>query len=166
MMCSLEDGDVVEVFVRHLVDEAIVAPMLIENGSHVDMGEFGSAFNTRPCESENLNFGVDEDHLNSEDVVATFSTSPSFNTATADIVGDDDIDIGPAGPDFSEVEVEGSGYSTEDSVESEAELVGDDDEEEYGSDVHEKVRELRAEKRSFQRRKKREKYQLTMKRYQ
>ena len=50
----------------------------------------------------------------------------------------------------------GSDYSTEDSVESEAELVGNDDEEEYGSDVHEEVRELRVEKRRFQRRKRRE----------
>ncbi|KAK4721823.1 hypothetical protein R3W88_012056 [Solanum pinnatisectum] len=87
MMCSLEDGDEVEVFVRHLVDEAIVGPMLIENNSHVDMGESGSAFNKRPSESENFNFGVGEDHLN--------------NDAT-----DDDIDVGPAGPDFpEEVEV-------------------------------------------------------------
>ncbi|KAK6803630.1 hypothetical protein RDI58_001414 [Solanum bulbocastanum] len=135
MMCSLEDGDEVEVFVRHLVDEAIVGPMLIENNSHVDMGESGSAFNKRPSESENFNFGVDG--------------------ATADGATDDDIDVGPAGPDFPE-EIEGSDYSTEDSVESEAELVGDDDEEEYGSDVHDEVRELRAEKRSFQRRKRRE----------
>ncbi|KAK4724662.1 hypothetical protein R3W88_027441 [Solanum pinnatisectum] len=81
MMCSLEDGDEVEVFVRHLVDEAIVGPMLIENNSHVDMGESGSAFNTRPSESENFSFGVGEDHLN--------------NGAT-----DDDIDVGLAGPDF------------------------------------------------------------------
>ncbi|KAK4732691.1 hypothetical protein R3W88_025679 [Solanum pinnatisectum] len=130
MMCSLEDGDEVKVFVRHLVDEAIVGPMLIENNSHVDMGESGSAFNTRPSESENFNFGVDG--------------------AT-----DDDTDVGPVGPDFPE-KVEGSDYSIEDSVESEAELVEDDDEEEYGSDVHEEVRELRAEKRSFQRRKRRE----------
>ncbi|KAH0706288.1 hypothetical protein KY285_010794 [Solanum tuberosum] len=169
MMCSLEDGDVVEVFVRHLVDEAIMGPMLIENGSHVDTGESGSTFNTRPSESKNYNFGVGEHHLNSKDHVATFSTSPPFTTtphfntatadgATVDVVGDDDIDVGPAGPDFSEEEkVEDSDYSTEDSVESEAELVGDDDEEEYGSDVHEEVRELRAEKRSFQRRKRREK---------
>ncbi|KAH0683437.1 hypothetical protein KY290_022038 [Solanum tuberosum] len=156
MMCSLEDGDEVEVFVRHLVDEAIVGPMLIESGSHVDMGESGSAFNTRPSESENFNFRVGEDHLNSEDHVATFSTSLPFNTATADGANDDDIDIGLAGPDFSKEEVEGFDYSTEDSVESEAELVGDDDEEEYGSDVHEEIRELRAEKRSFQRRKRRE----------
>ncbi|KAH0711859.1 hypothetical protein KY289_007818 [Solanum tuberosum] len=135
-MCFLENGDVVEVFVRHLVDEAIVGPMLIENG---DMGESGSTFNTRPSESENFNFGVSEDHLNSEDHVATFSTShhftttPPFNIATADgatvdgatvdVIGDNDIDVGPAGPDFSKEEVEGSDYSTEDSVESEAELV-------------------------------------------
>ncbi|WMV40548.1 hypothetical protein MTR67_033933 [Solanum verrucosum] len=143
MTCSLEDGDEVEVFVRHLVDEAILGPMLIENGSHVDMGESGSAFNTRPNESENFNFGVGEDHLNSEDPVATFSTSPPFtttppfNTATADGTTtdgatDDDIDVSPAGLDFLEEEVEGSDYSTEDSVESEAKLVGDDDEEEYG----------------------------------
>ncbi|KAK4721099.1 hypothetical protein R3W88_011332 [Solanum pinnatisectum] len=167
MMCSLEDGDEVEVFVRHLVDEAIVGPMLIKNNSHVDMGESGLTFNTRPNESENFNFAVGEDHLNNEDPVATFLTSPffttippftttpPFNTATADGATDDDIDVGLAGPDFPE-EVEGSDYSTEDSVESEAELVGDDDEEEYGSDVHEEVRELRAEKRGFQRRKRRE----------
>ncbi|KAH0781784.1 hypothetical protein KY290_001382 [Solanum tuberosum] len=118
-----------------------MAPMLIENGSHVDIGESDSTFNTRPSESENLNFGVGEDYLN--------------NGATADIVGDDDIDVGLAGPDFSK-EVEGSDYSIEDNVESEAELVGDDDEEEYDSDVHEEVRELRGEKRTFQRRKRRE----------
>ncbi|WMV32539.1 hypothetical protein MTR67_025924 [Solanum verrucosum] len=156
----LKDGDVVEVVVRHLVDEAIVGPMLIENGSYVDMGESGSSFNTRPSESENFNFGVGEDHLNSMDPVATFSTSPPFattppfNTTTADGVGDDDIDVCPAGPDFSEEEVEGSDYSTDDSVE--AELVENDDEKEYDNDVHEEVRELRAEKRSLQRRKRRE----------
>ncbi|KAK6788801.1 hypothetical protein RDI58_012599 [Solanum bulbocastanum] len=120
----------------------------------VDMGESGSAFNTRLSENENFNFGVGEDHLNNEDRVATFSTSPSFtiippftatptfNTviadgATADSATDDDIDVGPA----------------QKNIESEAELVKDDDEEDYGSDVHEEVRELRAEKRSFQRRK-------------
>ncbi|KAK6793813.1 hypothetical protein RDI58_007266 [Solanum bulbocastanum] len=67
----------------------------------------------------------------SEEPVATFSTSPPFTTtppfniatadgATVDVVGDDDIYVGPAGPDFSEEEVMGSDYSTEDSVESEA----------------------------------------------
>ena len=66
MMCSLEDGEEVEVFVRHLVDEAIMGPMLIEYGSHVDIGESCAAFNARPSESENFNFGVGEDHLNSE----------------------------------------------------------------------------------------------------
>ncbi|KAH0698567.1 hypothetical protein KY284_012782 [Solanum tuberosum] len=101
MKCSLEDGDVVEVFVKHLVDEPIVGSMLIENDSHVDMGESGSAFNIRTSESKNFNFGVGEDHLNSKNHFATFSTShlftttPPFNTAdgaTADVVEDDDID--------------------------------------------------------------------------
>ncbi|KAH0679679.1 hypothetical protein KY284_020764 [Solanum tuberosum] len=124
MMCSLEDGDVVEVFVKHLADELTVEPMLIENGNHVDMGESG------------------EDHLNSEDPFATFSTSSLFTStphATTDgaTIGDDNIDVGPAGSDFSKEEVEYFDYSTEDSVEFEAELVGDDDEEEYRSDVHE-----------------------------
>ena len=141
MMCFLEDGDEVEVFVRHLIDEAIVWPMLIENGNNVDMGESCAAFNARPSESENFNLGIGEDHLNTEDPAATFSishpftTTPPFNTATADGASAD---------------------GATDSVESEAELFGDDDEEEYGSDVHEEVRELRDGRRSFQRRKRRE----------
>ena len=57
MMCSLEDGDEVKLFVRHLVDLAIVGPMLIEYGSHVDMGDSCATFNARPSESENFNFG-------------------------------------------------------------------------------------------------------------
>jgi len=43
------------------------------------------------------------------------------------------------------VEEDGSDYLIEDRVETGGELVGDDDVE-YGSDVHEDVRELRAEK--------------------
>ncbi|KAF3617852.1 putative C2 and GRAM domain-containing protein-like [Capsicum annuum] len=89
-----------------------------------------------------------------------FNTTPLFTTAlsaaaTTDAAVDD-IDVGPAGSNFLEEKVEASDYSTEDSVESEGELVGDDDEEEYGSNVHEEVRELRAEKRKFQRRKRNE----------
>ena len=71
------------------------------------MEESGAAFNTKPSESENFNFGVGEDYLNSEDHVATFSTShpftikppftttPPFNTATVDGAPDDEIDVGP-----------------------------------------------------------------------
>ena len=81
---------------------------------------------------------------------------PHLLSLTIDFVEDDDIDVCPAGPDFSEEEVEGFDYSTEDSVESEVELVGDDDEEKYDSDIHEEVRELRAENKSFQRIKSRE----------
>ncbi|KAF3662153.1 hypothetical protein FXO37_12578 [Capsicum annuum] len=89
-------------------------------------------------------------------VVAASVALPSA-AATSVVAGSataiDDIDVGPAGSDFSEEEVEGSNYSTEDSVESEGELAGDNDNEENGSDVHEEVRDLRAEKRKFQRRK-------------
>ena len=44
-------------------------------------------------------------------------------------------------------EIEDFDYLTEDTVKSEAELVGHDDEEDYGSDVHEEVTELRVEKK-------------------
>ncbi|PHT58147.1 hypothetical protein CQW23_00510 [Capsicum baccatum] len=87
-------------------------------------------------------------------VASRSAAAPSVIASSAAAV--DDIDVGPAGSDFSEEEIEGSDYSTEDSVESERELVGDDDDEKYGSDVHKEVRELRYEKRKFQRRKRKE----------
>ena len=96
-----------EVIVRHLVYETIVGPILIEKGSYVDMGEFCSSFITRPSESENLNFRVGEDHLNSEDPIATFSTTPPFtttppfNTSTVDCASaDGEIDVCIVGPYF------------------------------------------------------------------
>ena len=115
-----------EVFVRNLVDEAIVGPMLLENGSHVDMKESGSTFNTRSSESENFNLGIGENHIYSGNPVSTFSTSPPFNItplfniSTVDGATDNDIDVGPARPDFLKEEVESSYYSTEENVESEA----------------------------------------------
>ncbi|KAK6780066.1 hypothetical protein RDI58_022250 [Solanum bulbocastanum] len=91
------------------------------------------------------------------------STDPDPDLATADpvsvdltIVDPNNIDVGPVGSDL--VEGDGSDYSTEESVDTVGELVGDDDED-YGSDVHEEVRELRAEKRTFQRRKRNERVQ-------
>ncbi|KAH0655964.1 hypothetical protein KY285_030846 [Solanum tuberosum] len=72
------------------------------------------------------------------------------NPNTEDV---DDLVSGPVESDF--LEEEGSDYSTKDSVESECGLVGDYDED-YDSDVHEEVRELRTEKRYFQRRKRKE----------
>ncbi|KAF3670431.1 hypothetical protein FXO37_08560 [Capsicum annuum] len=61
------------------------------------------------------------------------AAAPSVTTGSAAAV--DDIDVGPAGK---------------------RELIGDDDDEEYGLDVHKEVRELRAEQRKFQRRKRKE----------
>ncbi|KAG5577593.1 hypothetical protein H5410_057727 [Solanum commersonii] len=192
---SLEDGDIVEVYVKHLIDDAVVDPTLIllENVPHGDMEESGSTFN-----KVNEQSGVGEDPFTTFDTrsastptpptttssprspftTTTHSTttaapkspstktpptttaaprSPSTTTpvtaANPSIEDADDLVSGPVESDF--LEKEGSDYSTEDSVESECGLVGDD-EEDYGSDVHEEVRELRAEKRSFQRRKRKE----------
>ncbi|KAF3680627.1 hypothetical protein FXO38_02203 [Capsicum annuum] len=71
-------------------------------------------------------------------VASPSTVVPSVTAPSADAV--DDIDVGPAGSDFSEEEVESYDYSTEDSVDLEEELVGDDDDEEYDSDIHEEVR--------------------------
>ncbi|KAF3625516.1 hypothetical protein FXO38_29736 [Capsicum annuum] len=62
-------------------------------------------------------------------VASPSAAATSVAVGSAAVV--DDIDVGPAG----------------------RELVGDDTDEEYGTDVHEEVKELRADKRKFQRRK-------------
>ncbi|WMV51386.1 hypothetical protein MTR67_044771 [Solanum verrucosum] len=77
----------------------------------------------------------------------------SVDPTTVDL---NDTDVGLVG--FDLVEEDSSDYSTEESVDTKGELVGDDDED-YDSDVHEEVRELRAEKKTFQRRKRNEKEQ-------
>ncbi|KAF3633322.1 putative C2 and GRAM domain-containing protein-like [Capsicum annuum] len=202
MMCSLKNGDEMDVFVKHLVDEPIVVnptPMFLENVSVGNMEKSGASFDNRP------NSIVGEDHINVEDPFTSFSTSPPCTTIPYFSIADsatacsasaptaapsiatstaapsvaapsaaqpsaavgtdaspsvvvsstdavDDIYVGPTGSDFSE-EVEGSDYFTEDSVDSEEELVGDYNDEECGSDVHEEVMELRVERRKFQRRK-------------
>ena len=83
-----------------------MGPKLTLNVIHVDMGESCADFYARPSKSENLNFWIHKDHLNSEDPTATFSTShlftttPPFNIATADGGSDYEIDVYPAGPDL------------------------------------------------------------------
>ncbi|KAG5620884.1 hypothetical protein H5410_006102 [Solanum commersonii] len=173
LSCSLEDTDIVEVYVKHLIDDAVVDPTLIllENVPHGDMEESGSTFN-----KVNEQSGVGEDPFTTFDTrsastptpptttssprspftTTTYSTttvapkspptttaaprSPSNTTlvtaANPSIEDADDLVSGPVESDF--LEKEGSDYSTEDSVESECGLVGDDDED-YGSDVHEEV---------------------------
>jgi len=165
LSCSLEDGDIVEVYVKHLIDDAVVDPtlFLLENVPHGDMEESGSTFN-----KVNEQSGVGEDPFTTFDTGSASTPTPPTTTTAAprspstttpvtaanpSIEDVDDLVSGPVESDF--LEEEGSDYSTEDSVESECGLVGDDDED-YGSDVHEEVRELRAEKRSFQRRKRKE----------
>ncbi|KAF3678158.1 hypothetical protein FXO37_04520 [Capsicum annuum] len=76
------------------------------------------------------------------------TAAPSVAARIADAV--DDIDVGPTESDFLG-KVEGSDYSTEDSVDLEEELVRYDDDEDCGSDVHKEVRKFRVEKKKFQR---------------
>ncbi|MCE3052090.1 hypothetical protein HAX54_051579 [Datura stramonium] len=199
-----ENGDIVEVYVDHLIDETLAVPTLLENVSHGDMKESGSSFNKRAEQSDGENIevgeGIGEDTLNGEQPLTTTLATTSAATrasgatrasstttpvttsctttygttsapssangngpasasangygsdpATAD---SDDPDLGLVGSDF--IDEEGSDYSTDDSVESEGGLVGDD-EEDYGRNMHEEVRELRAEKKTFQRRKRKRK---------
>ncbi|KAF3627134.1 hypothetical protein FXO38_28901 [Capsicum annuum] len=116
-MCSKKDGDEVEVFVNHSVDEPIMGPTLLENVNHGDMKESGASFNTRP------NFRAGEDYLNMENPFTSFSTSPPFNTtphfttttsaaapsiASPSAATVDDIDVGPTGSDLLQEEVEDS----------------------------------------------------------
>ncbi|KAH0758088.1 hypothetical protein KY290_021581 [Solanum tuberosum] len=193
LCCSLEDGDIVEIYVKHMIDEAVVDPnlILLKNVSHADKEESGSTFNKGAEPNCGPNIVVGDETLSGEDLFTTTpqttvataakasSTSTPINTtnpsttnhastdpdpATANPISIDpttvdpnDIDVGPVRSDL--VEEDGSDYSTEESVDTEGELVRDDDED-YGSDVHEEVRELRAENRTFQRRKRNERVQV------
>ncbi|KAH0743615.1 hypothetical protein KY290_031608 [Solanum tuberosum] len=205
LSCSLEDGDIVEVYVKNLIDDAVVDPTLIllENVPHWDIEESGSTIN-----KVNEQSGVGEDPFTTFDTryvstptpptttyaprspstTTTHSTttvaprSPSTKTpptitvahrssstttpvtvanpSTEDV---DDLVSGPVESDF--LKEEGFDYSTEDNVESECGLVGDDDKDD-GSDVQEEVRELRVERNIFKEEKEKREYQLILKRYQ
>ncbi|KAH0732504.1 hypothetical protein KY290_003429 [Solanum tuberosum] len=189
LCCSLEDGDIVEIYVKHMIDETFVDPdlILLENVSHEDRAESNSTFNKGAEPNCGPNIVVGDENLSGED---PFTTTPQTTAATVarassistpinitnsattdpastypdpDLVSVDpttvdlnDIDVSPFGSDL--VEEDGSDYSTEESVDIEGELVGDDDED-YDSDVPEEVRELRAKKRTFRRRKRNKRVQ-------
>ncbi|WMV32710.1 hypothetical protein MTR67_026095 [Solanum verrucosum] len=207
LSCSLEDGDIVEVYVKHLIDDAVVDPTLIllENVPHRDIEEFGSTFN-----KVNEQSGVGEDPFTTFDTrsastpthptttsaprspstTTTHSTtalptttaalrspftknppttivalrSPSTKTpVTAANPSTEDADLVSGAVESDFLEKEDFDYSTEDSVESECGLVGDDNED-YGSDVHEEVRELRLKIDLFKEEKEKREYQLILKR--
>ncbi|KAK6802252.1 hypothetical protein RDI58_000032 [Solanum bulbocastanum] len=191
LCCSLEDGDIVEIYVKHIVDPDLI---LLEKVSHEDREDSGSTFNKGAEPNCGPNIVVGDETLSGEDpftttpqtttVTATKASSTSTpinttNTSTINLatnpastdldpataypisvdpttVDPNNIDVGPVG--FDLVERNGSNYSTEESDDTEGELVGDDDED-YGSDVHDEVRELMAENRTFQKRKRNERVQ-------
>ncbi|KAH0732253.1 hypothetical protein KY289_003441 [Solanum tuberosum] len=136
-MCNcLQNGAILEVYV-HMPEE-----------------EYGATFNkvgiTENRVSENIEYNeVGEDAFNGVDVsLNTTSNIPSTSNPTAP-------NIDPSDSEDSKYSVKGSDESTEESDDSEdSELLEDD---QYGSDVHEELIQLRAEKRSFMRRRKRRK---------
>ncbi|WMV40475.1 hypothetical protein MTR67_033860 [Solanum verrucosum] len=135
-MCNyLQNGAVLEVYV-HLPEE-----------------EYGATFNkvgtTKNRASENIEYNeVGDDAFNGVDVsLNTTSNIPSTSNPTAP-------NIDPSDSEDSEYSVKGSDESRESDDYEDSELLEDD---QYGSDVHEELIQLRAEKRSFlRRRKKRE----------
>ncbi|WMV07248.1 hypothetical protein MTR67_000633 [Solanum verrucosum] len=124
------------------------------------MEESGSTFN-KVNEQSGISFHYyNSFHYNSSHYNCSTTAAPRSPSTTTHVTAVnpsiEDVDDLVSGPvEFDFLEEEGSDYSTEDSVESECGLVGDDDED-YGSDVHEEVKELRDGKRSFQRRKRKE----------
>ncbi|KAK6773917.1 hypothetical protein RDI58_029156 [Solanum bulbocastanum] len=195
LCCSLKDGDIVEIYVKHMIDEAVVDPdlILLENVSHEDIEDSGSK-DAEPNCGPNIVVGDEtlcgDDHFTTTpqtttaitarasststpiNTTNTSTTNPTTNPASTDpdpdpataepvsvdpiTVDPNNIDVGPVGSDL--VEGDGSNYSTEESVDTEGELLGDDDED-YGSEVYEEVREMRAKKRNFRRRKRNERVQ-------
>ncbi|KAH0692602.1 hypothetical protein KY285_019699 [Solanum tuberosum] len=134
MRNCLQNGAVVEVYVHMLKEES------------------GAAFNkvgtTENRASENIEYNeVGEAAFNGVDVsLNTTSNIPSTSNTTAPYTN-------PSDSEDSDYSVKGSNESTEESDDSEdSELLEDD---QYGSDVHDELIQLRAEKRSFLRRRKR-----------
>ncbi|KAK4365085.1 hypothetical protein RND71_016443 [Anisodus tanguticus] len=164
MCMTLKDEDIVEVYVHH-----------IENVSHGNREKFGSSFN-KGTDDIRADERIGEEPLSGPNTPFAFvaqienTTAPSFTQSTQNTTAPssttasqnapsssktstanaDDPDLGPVGYEFVE---KGSDYSIADSEESLEGIVGED--EDYGSDEHEEVRELRAERRNFHRRKRR-----------
>ncbi|KAG5598442.1 hypothetical protein H5410_029812 [Solanum commersonii] len=167
LSCSLEDGDIVEVYVKHLIDDAVVDPTLIllENVPHGDMEESGSTFN-----KVNEQSGVGEDPFTTFDTRSASTPTPPtttssprspFTTTTHSTTTAAPKSPSTKTPPTTTAAPRSPSTTTLHTLQIlivlslRCGLVGDDDEN-YGSDVHEEVRELRAEKRSFQRRKRKE----------
>ncbi|KAK6780010.1 hypothetical protein RDI58_022194 [Solanum bulbocastanum] len=78
----MEDGDIVEIYVKHMIDEAVVDPnlILLENVSHEDREDSSSTFNKGAEPNYGPNIVVGDETLSGED---PFTTTPQTTTATA-----------------------------------------------------------------------------------
>ncbi|KAG5611257.1 hypothetical protein H5410_022538 [Solanum commersonii] len=134
---------------------------------HEDREESGSTFNKGAEPNCGPNIVVGDETLSCED---PFTTTPQTTAATAarasststpiNTTNPSSIDLDPNPATANPVSVDPTTVDPNDI--DVGELVRDDDED-YGSDVHEEVRELRAEKRTFQRRKRNERVQADTK---
>ncbi|KAK6779865.1 hypothetical protein RDI58_022049 [Solanum bulbocastanum] len=81
LCCSLEDGDIVEIYVKHKIDEAVVDPdlILLENVSHEDREDSSSTFKKGVEPNCGPNIVVGDETLSGED---PFTTTPQTTTAT------------------------------------------------------------------------------------
>ncbi|MCD7469401.1 hypothetical protein HAX54_008376, partial [Datura stramonium] len=109
-----------------------------------------TAYGTTSTPSSVNGDGPDPTTIDGNGPASASANGYSPDPATAD---SDSPDLGSVGSDF--IDEEGSDDSTDDSVGSEDGLKGDE-EEDHGSDMHEEVRELRDEKMTYQRRKRKE----------
>ncbi|KAK4720574.1 hypothetical protein R3W88_010807 [Solanum pinnatisectum] len=163
LYCSLEDGDIVEIYESGSTFNKGAKPNCGPNivvGDETLSGEDPFTITPQTTTVSAARASSTSTPINTTNTTTTnpattdpASTDPDPDTATTNPVGVDptivdpnNIDVGPVGSDL--VKGDGSDYSTEVSVDTECELVRDDDKD-YGSDVHEEVRELRAKKRTF-----------------
>ncbi|KAG5579642.1 hypothetical protein H5410_050269 [Solanum commersonii] len=148
-----------EIYVKHMIDEAVLDPdlILLENICHEDREESGSTFNKGVEPNCGPNIVVGDETLSSED---PFTTTPQTIAATAARASSTSLPINTTNPSTNKFCYYRSYlYRSRSSYCRSCELVGDDDED-YDSDVHEEVRELRDEKRTFQRTKRNEREQV------
>ncbi|OIT05920.1 hypothetical protein A4A49_03973 [Nicotiana attenuata] len=143
---ELKSGDILEVYVDHMVDDAIVVPPLLEYVSQV--GEGGDSNVTFQKES-GQDLGGCEGLGTSEKASNTAKNSANNKVPTA-VTTDDSSNS------LSESNSSESSSSTDNSSDSELEELFEEGEADYGSDTHEECMEFRAERRTIERRKRKE----------
>jgi len=141
---ELKSGDILEVYVDHLVEEAVVVPPLLEYVSQV-VDDSNVTFE----KESGQDLGGCEGLGTSEKASNTAENSANNSVPTA--VTTDDSSNSSSESNSSE-----SSSNTDNSSDSEHEELFEEGEADYGSDTHEEYRAFRAERRTVERRKRKE----------